>query len=140
MKMRRAALRSGMTLIELLIGLVIVSILVSMALPSFAKTIERARVKDVQAVLSSIASAERIYRIDQGGFGTLANLVSNTYVSDPDPSNRNAEWNFASSDVTPGSFTLTASRTGGGQYDTKTVTVNQAFDGSTYGGSHPLKD
>lgn len=140
MRTRRVALRSGMTLIELLIGLVIVSILVSMALPSFAKTMERTRVKDVQAILSSIASAERIYRIDQGGFGTLDNLVNNTYVSHPDPSNSNTDWNFTSSNVAAGSFTLTAARTGGGQYDTKTVSVDQAFNGSTYGGNHPLKD
>lgn len=152
-----ARIRSGgLTLMELLIGLIIVGILVSMALPGFGKAMEKARVKDTQAILASIATAERVYRIDQGGFGSLADLMANRYVTDPDPGSTgpgtgsNTDWDFTSTN-TNATFTMTATRTGGGaQYNTKTVKVDQRFSGSPpplpeygnkiYDGTHDLRD
>ena len=142
----------GLTIMELLIGLIIVGILVTMALPGFGKAMERARVKDAQAILASIANAERVYRIDQGAFGRVdtslaaddlirgQGAVPTNYISNPDPSNSNADWNFASSNVAAATFTLTATRTGGGQHNNSTITVDQAFNGSSYGGTHTLRD
>ena len=134
--------QSGFTLLELMIGVIIVTILATVAIPSFSKAIERTKVKDAQTTLAAVYSSEKIYRLDQLSYGTLANLVANNYIADPDPSNNNPNWNFGTSGVTASAFTATATRTGG-SYDTKTVAVTEAFDGTHYAGGtnpHPLRD
>lgn len=134
---------SGFTLLELLIGLVITAILASIAVPRFSNAIEKTKVKDAQSTLAAIYSSEKIYRLDQGSYGTLDQLVANRYISDPDPGGTsNPHWNFtatpADGDTT---FTATATRTQtGGNYDTNTVTVDQNFNGTSYGGTHPLRN
>ena len=67
---------AGFTLIELLITVIILAILAGAALPSFSRAAERTRVKNVQSTLSSIFEAERMYRLDQSTYGTLADLTN----------------------------------------------------------------
>ena len=132
-------IRSGFTLLELMIGLVIVTVLASIAVPSFSKAIEKTKVKDAENVLAAIYSSEKIYRLDQSSYGSLAQLVAGNYVSDPDPGNTNTNWDFTTSGVGAGAFTATATRTGG-RYNGQTIAVNQNFNGATYNGNHPLRD
>lgn len=126
---------------ELMITVVIVGILAAIALPSFSKAVERAKVKETQAALAAIAGAERVYRLDQVGYGTLANLTANRYTSDPG----NTDWNFATSGVTATAFTATATRTAGG-YAGNTILVDEDYTGGAvyagkiYDGTHPLHD
>ena len=134
--------RRGVTLVELILVVAIISILVSAALPSFIRASERARVRDVQATLTAIANAEKVYNLDEGRFGTDLDLyVNGHYLSDPDPAagTTNVDWDFLIDDVTANTFTATAMRTGGG-YNGNTVVVNQGFDGTHYLGNHPLRD
>ena len=142
--------RSGFTLLELMIGLVVVTILASIAIPNFGKAIEKTKVKDAQTTLSAIYSAEKIYRLDQGSYGTLTqaggDLVANNYISNPDSSNNNANWDFAAAGTGGGppfnAFTATATRTGG-SYDGDAIVIDQNFDGTHYNGTgsnHPLRD
>ena len=142
--LRFPARSGGLTLLELLITVVIVGILAAVALPSFSKAVEKAKVKDAQTALAAIASAERVYRLDQGGFGNLANLTANNYTSDPDSNNQNANWNFAVAGA-GAAFTATATRTGGG-YNGNTIIADEAYTGNAvyggkiYNGNHPLRD
>jgi len=134
----------GFTLLELLIVVVIVGILATVAIPNFRKSIEKAKVKDVQAALSAVSSAERVYRLDQGGYGTLANLTANNYIADPDAGNSNPDWSFAAAG-SGAAYTATATRTGGG-YNGNTILIDQnytgspAYNGKIYDGTHPLRD
>jgi prepilin-type N-terminal cleavage/methylation domain-containing protein len=128
----------GFTLLELLIVVVIIAALASLAAPGFSRSIERAKVKDAETVLSAIYTAEKIYRLDQGTYGTLANLTNtaNNYMSDP---NTSPDWGYTTSGVSATAFTATAQRTGG-SFNGNTITVNENFNGSSYGGNHPLRD
>lgn len=135
-------LGKGFTLLELMIGIIIVSILATLAIPGFGRALERAKVREAQAVLSAIYSSEKIYRLDQGSYGTCcgdgSNLVGNNYLASPSD---NTNWTFGSVPAGGGqTFTATATRTGGGGFAGQTVTVTQAFDGNDYGGTHPLAD
>lgn len=125
----------GFTLLELLLVVVIVGILAAMALPNFARAAERARIKDAQAVLSAIHSAERVYFLDQNSYGTLANLIANGYLADPDAGNTNENWDFfvpAPGGAAPGSaYTARALRTGGG-WNNNTISIDQNFNGTNY--------
>ena len=143
MRQRQA---QGFSLLELLITVMIVGILATVALPNFTKSVEKAKVKDGQSTVAAIASAERIYRLDQGSFGTLGNLTANNYVSDPDAGNLNTDWNFGVA-AAANTFTATATRTGGG-YNNQTVAATETFTGSpnalygnkVYSGTHALRD
>lgn len=130
--------QSGFSLIELLMVVVIVGALASLAAPGFSKSLERAKVKDAETVLAAIYTAEKIYRLDQGTFGTGPNLsdAANNYMSDP---NTSADWSYDIGALSASTFTATATRSGG-SYDTKTITVTQDFDGDSYGGNHTLRD
>ncbi len=125
---------NGFTLLELMIGLVIVVILSSIAIPSFSKAIEKTKVKDAQTTLSAIFSAEKIYRLDQNSYGSLGTLVVNNYLSDPNSGN--STWIFDAVG-NAGTFAATATRTGG-RYNNSTITLDDTFTGTNYGGSHPL--
>lgn len=120
--------------------IVIISILASLALPNFSKASEKAHVRDAQTVLSTISSAEKIYTLDEGRFGTDTDLfVNNHYLTPPDAGNSNPDWNFTVTSPTATTFLATATRTGGG-YDGNTLMVDQTFDGTTYAGTHPLRN
>lgn len=129
---------NGFTLMELMIGLVIVGILATVAIPGFSRAVEKIRVKEAQTVLAAIYSSEKVYRLDQDSYGTIAQLVGNRYLADPDPANNNTNWDFG---IVAGAttFTATATRTGSG-YAGQTVTVTENFNGTSYGGNHTLRD
>lgn len=148
--MKNSRRTAGFTLLELIVVIVIVGVLASVAVPSFARASERARVRDAQAVLAAIFSAERVYYLDENryagadpptGNGTRNFLYTvNRYLTNPDAGDTNPDWNFTvvSPDAGVG-FTGTATRTGGGN-NGDTITVTQAFNGTAYGGTHPLRD
>lgn len=110
-----------------------------MALPNFGKAIEKAKVRDAQGALNMTYQAERMYKLDQGSYGTLDQLISNQYLADPRSTGN--PWNYTATNSGATLFTATATRSGGGaDYDGKTVIVDQSFDGKSYKGTHPLRD
>ena len=65
--MVRRTRRSGFTLIELMIVVVIIGILASIAIPKFARTKEKAYVASMKADLRNLASAEEVYAMGNAG-------------------------------------------------------------------------
>lgn len=142
-------IRSGFTLLELMIGLIISIVLASIAIPSFSKAIEKTKVKDAQSTLAALYSSEKIYRLDQSSYGTLAQLVANNYITNPNAGN--TTWVFSTSDPAAATtFTATATRTNEGPNPNATIIVDQNFtgqpnnaepyNGRTHAGNHPRRD
>ncbi|MBL7131774.1 MAG: prepilin-type N-terminal cleavage/methylation domain-containing protein [Candidatus Omnitrophica bacterium] len=65
---RRKTSLAGFTLIELIAVVIIVAILISLAVPQYTKTIERAKEKEAIANLKLMQAAQKIYKLEQGFF------------------------------------------------------------------------
>lgn len=131
----------GFTLIELLVVIIIVSIIAAVAAPNFTRGAERARVRDAEAVLSAIFSAERVYFLDEDTFGSLANLTGGGYLTDPDASDTaddDGDWDYSTENVSQTTFRAVAARMAGAN-ETATITVDETFPGDDYDGTHPLR-
>ena len=71
--MRNVRIR-GFTLIELMAGMVIVAILVSLALPSFRDTLRKSRRSDAMDSILNIHLSQERYRVNNATYGTLVQL------------------------------------------------------------------
>ena len=156
------SLKSGFSLLEVLAVVAMVGILAAIALPSYQKMVERARVRDAQTTLNMIFQAERIFRLDSPlqtdplgtpqRFGSLNELVINNSLPDPRGS---VDWTYVTTGVTATTFTATATRNGGGAgFVGTTIGLDQTFTGGLhyppldadgnptkiYNGTHSLHD
>ena len=76
MNQRRGPTSLGMTLIELLIVLVVVSILAAVAWPSFRDAVHKSRRADAMSALTEIMQAQERWRANNPNYsGTLADLL-----------------------------------------------------------------
>lgn len=124
-------MKSGFTLTEVLIVVIIIGILASLGLPQFYKTIGKALTKEAIANLKLIAAAEKVYRMEIGGYypqnppeGDIADINSYLRLYFTNETN----WDYTITTAAPNTFTATADRTGTGTYSTciYTLTHNDA--------------
>jgi|GEM_PF-3125120 len=130
--------KNAFTLAEVLLVIVIVAILAGLAVTYNTRPLETARGRDAQATLRIIYTAEREYclnNINSSTYTTLATLISQGYLSDPNygPSNPDQKnWNYTiATGGSPapnncGAFTVTATRTApGGSNNGEWITINE---------------
>ena len=72
----------GFTLVELMIGLIIVAVLVSLALPSFRDTLRKSRRSDAMNSIMDLHLSQERHRVNNPMYGDLAELGK----ADPLPS------------------------------------------------------
>ena len=117
--------KSGFTLLEIIIVIIIVGILASLALPRFFKTVEFSRGQEALANLGTIRQAmDRCYLFSRSYVPctTFANLD----IADPGAV-PNAHWTYAWGAPAKDGYTATATRTavdGGTSADS--IAINQA--------------
>lgn len=93
-------MKSGFTLIEVLIIVVIIGILATFALPQYAKVKERALDNEAKANIVMIQSAEKLFKIESNFFydsgssqpTSISNINSNLNLSLPDDAAR--KWDY----------------------------------------------
>ena len=117
------------TLVEMTVVLVIMSVLTSLALPRFSRSLESARADIAGANLRAIWTAQRIYWLDNRTYtNNLPDLVSANLL---DPSIvTDTFYNYAATGAGTATFTVTAQRVAGATWS-GTLTITQ--DGSITG-------
>lgn len=85
----------GYNLVEIIIVLIIVGIMVTFAMPQFSKTRERAFDNEAKANLRLMQAAEKIYKMEIGGYYGPSNVIAaintNLKLSLPGTS----KWNYS---------------------------------------------
>lgn len=121
-----AAIRNGFTLVELLVVMAILALLLSLALPRYFASVDRAREQALKQELSIVRKALDEYYADQGQYpDSLQTLVSQRYLS-------KLPWDavLEANDgwvITPPELPLV-----GGVYTIHSAAPGQAADGSLY--------
>jgi len=104
--------KPGYTLIELLITVIIVGILVGIARPGYNKIKERVLDKEAKVNLRLIQAAEKIYRMEIGGYypsGDIAILNQELKLDIPSGASKN--WNYGTTGTGDASATPTSGTT-----------------------------
>lgn len=74
---RNSRARSGFTLIEVLLVVVIIGILVGVVAPKFAGRAKQARIQGTRMTIKAVSTALDVYEVDNGKYpGSLQNLLS----------------------------------------------------------------
>jgi prepilin-type N-terminal cleavage/methylation domain-containing protein len=118
------------TLVEMTVVLIIMSVLISMALPRFSRSLESARADVAGANLRAIWTAQRIYWLDNRIYASnLSDLVSANLL---DPSiTTDTFYSYQVTQADTATFTVTAQRAAGVSWSgTLTITQDGAITGT----------
>ena len=131
-KESNAMKKSGFTLLELIIVIIVIGILASMAMPQFMRVTERGRIAKALAVLNMYRKAEGMYFAYNSEYTAVdANLA--TQVPEILSTAGDSDWSYVITSGSSDVFSVEATRSSGG-YINCTITVDQ--DG-VIGGDHP---
>jgi prepilin-type N-terminal cleavage/methylation domain-containing protein len=108
----RPAGRSGFSLVEMMVVVVVIGILSAMAAPSFNKAVEQSRANIAYANLRAIWAAERVYWLENHAYTGLSSLQTLKLVDIPSDSTSVGGYTYAASQ-NGDDFTATATRDSG---------------------------
>ncbi len=126
--------KSGFTLLEIIIVIIIVGVLASLALPRFFATVEFSKSTEALNAMAALrGSMERCYLASSGTYVGCA--ITNLDVEDPGLS-PGARFTYAASGQTATAYTLLATRNAADGGDgTSTITLIQSATGVTCAGT-----
>ena len=123
--------RSGFTLVELAVVIIIIGILAAFAVPRFLDSVERSKAGEAFNYLAAVRSAQERYQVRQG---TYADDLTKLDIQMPDPKYFGVGTPAAgSSGSLEDSWTLTLTRTGaaGGYGEYTVVFTDQGYDSTS---------
>jgi prepilin-type N-terminal cleavage/methylation domain-containing protein len=129
---RRGSVRSGYSLIEALVALVMMSVLLAMGVPRFQLSLEQARANVAGGNLRSIWSAERLYWLENRGYEADLGALQSMNLLDPSLASATAPYIYSVAVSSDGSsFTATATRSGTSAWSGSfTIASDGSFSGS----------
>ena len=120
--------RSGVTLVEISIVIIIIGILVAFVVPSFTRVSEQNHVDAAAQYLRSIWSAQRVYWLENKSFASsLDDLRDLGLIDSKIADGSDGYFNYTISAASSDAFTITAQRTGSGVWG-GALTITQTGD------------
>ena len=133
---------SGFSLVEILIIAVIVGILSTIAIPNYARTMERSKCSQAMEILTNMRQAALLYFNENETFSGMDAAALETQANaDFDTTDENSYWNFSVTAAGATSFTLQGIRTASAGHPNNglTITVNETgVWGGTYDRDNPV--
>jgi prepilin-type N-terminal cleavage/methylation domain-containing protein len=120
--------KKGFTLVELLMVVIIIGILVTLAVPNYYRSVERAKAGKAKAAMDAIRKAELQYRgyhdeyVDQSG--AMADLTDFDPPGDIADDGDDLDWAYDVSGSGPNAMLITATRDNG-PHTGDTLTMDQ---------------
>jgi type II secretory pathway pseudopilin PulG len=129
---RSGAARRGYTLVEAFVALVIMCVLISMGMPRFQISLEKARANVAGANLRSIWSAQRLYWLENRAYAPDLPTLQSANLIDPSLPAATAPYAYQMSVSSDGStFTATATRSGTTSWaGSFTIAADGSFSGT----------
>jgi prepilin-type N-terminal cleavage/methylation domain-containing protein len=104
--------RSGYSLIEMLIAMVVFATLISMGIPRFQQSLEQSRADVAGANLRSIWSAQRLYWLENRTYAPDLPTLLSANLIDPSLTTATAPYTYQVANSSGAWFTATATRAG----------------------------
>ncbi|MCH9770233.1 MAG: prepilin-type N-terminal cleavage/methylation domain-containing protein [Gammaproteobacteria bacterium] len=109
-------LKTGFSIMEIMIAITIVAILIAIAFPSYQEYIHKShRIEGIHTLLA-IQLAEEKYRVNNASYGSLTDVWGGVTSSE------NGYYNLSISNLSATSYTLTATATGDQAQDSEGAT------------------
>lgn len=123
--------KKAFTLIEVMVVVIIIGILSALAMPSFNKSMNKAREKEARTILELIYNAEKVYRLDKKKYVSAIDASASAwadlsgYIDNPNDSADYYNYKVTPVDniAVPQTFTATATQKSDA---TKIITINQS--------------
>ncbi|MBI4846578.1 MAG: prepilin-type N-terminal cleavage/methylation domain-containing protein [Candidatus Omnitrophica bacterium] len=128
---------NGFTMVELMVVCLIIGILVTIAIPNYARSVERAKCSQAMHNIKTLRSAAiDFYAENQTFVGATRDVLATRVGANFDD---NTDWTYNVTTQTAGAWTLTATRRGGhwASVGQTTITLNQD---ETWGGTYNFND
>ncbi|MEK6563961.1 MAG: type II secretion system protein [Candidatus Omnitrophota bacterium] len=111
---RKRTAKNGFTIIELMVALIIIGVLVSLAIPGFSRTKERAFDKEARIGLDLIVAGEKMYRARIGVYYPSSGTVGESDIEDNLQLDLSSDaWEYSITNAGAGaSFNAVAARNG----------------------------
>lgn len=106
---------AGFTLVELMIAVVVLSILIAVALPSFLDSMRKGRRSEAFAALSAMQQAQERYRGSNPSYATLSELATASPSSVVSPTRPGGYYTLSVSSPSSTSYIVTADGSGSSQ-------------------------
>ena len=123
--------KTGYTLIEIIVGLIVTGVLLSIGVPRFQQSLEQSRANVAGANLRSIWSAQRLYWLENRTYAPDLNTLLTANLIDPSLPTATAPYSYLVANVSDTGFTATATRCGtpnwSGSY---TIAADGTFSGT----------
>ncbi|MDD5745687.1 MAG: prepilin-type N-terminal cleavage/methylation domain-containing protein [Candidatus Omnitrophica bacterium] len=117
--------RKGFTLVELLMVVIIIGILVTLAVPNYYRSVERAKSGKAKGAMDAIRKAELQYRGANDQYtNTLADLEDYDLPLDLVDDGADADWTYSITTANTSELVINAERANG-PHATSTLTMDQ---------------